>query len=171
MVSPGKLFQKLKDFFFKVQYDLFVKVYGNKPISLETIDMSLHIFQPKRVKGYDAVGSKHQVLVFLPSLIDTVQWAKLLADNLEKDEKINSLFYNCKPETYFIFDWVNTIEGHSKQDYLDILVDLKTHLQRVITFLQGEARTSTAGQINRRVIQAQLTNIAVLVDSLNQCSL
>jgi hypothetical protein len=171
MVSPGKLFTKLKDLLFKVQYNLFVKIYGSKPISLETIEMGLYIFQPKRVKGYDAIGSKHEVLVFLPSLIDTVQWAKLLANNLEKDEKINALFYNCKPETYFVFDWVNTIEGHSKQDYLDILVELKTHLQRVVVFLKGEARKSTAAQINRRVIQAQLTNIAVLIDSLNQCSL
>ena len=171
MVSPGKLLNVLRDFIFRTQYNLFVKVYGSKPISIETIEMSLRIFQPKRVKGYDAIGSKHQVLVFLPSLIDTVQWAKLLATNLEKDEKINALFYNCKPEVYFIFDWVNTIEGHSKLEYLDILVELKTHLQRVVVFLKSEARKSTAAQINRRVIQAQLTNIAVLVDSLNQCSL
>lgn len=171
MVSPGKLLNVLGNLLFKTQYKLFSVIYGDKPITIETIEMGLRIFQPKRVKGYDVESSRIKVLAFLPSLIETNQWAKTLANNLEKDDKINSLFYSCSAENYFIYDWVRTIEGQSQEHYVDILMELKSHLQRVVAYVKSEPRTSTASQINRRVIQGQLTNIAVLVDSLNQCSL
>jgi len=171
MVSPGKLINMFGDLLFKTQYKLFSYIYADKPITVETIEMSLRIFQPKRVKGYHAIANTTQVLAFLPSLIETNEWAKSLADNLENDEKINGLFYRCKAENYFIYDWVRTIEGRAQEEYLGILVEMKNHLQRVVVYLKNETRTSTTSQINRRVIQGQLTNIAVLIDSLNQCSL
>lgn len=161
----------MRDLLFKTQYKLFMFIYGEKQITVETIEMSLRIFQPTRVRGYNAVGNNSQVLVFLPSLIETEQWAKILVNNLEKDEKVSSLFYNCKAQTVYVYDWVNTIEGHSKEDYLGILVDLKSHLQRVVAYMKNDSRKSIASQINHRVLQSQLTNIAVLIDSLNQCSL